>query len=367
MILFYLIFILSLLFIILYVFLIGKFVAGWNKIAFFKTKETLPETAISVIVACKNEIDNLSKLFQALKNQSYPNFEVIFVDDHSSDGSREYAIEAQPGFPQLKVVENEANGKKSAIRTGVYLADNELIVSLDADSVPSQDWLKSIVQFYEQHPADLIIAPVRMDTDGSFFQNFQQFEFTSLVGTGAGAAGAGMPIFCNGANLVFRREAWLKSEPELRFDIPSGDDIFLLQSIKKRGETIHFLKSTDAVTITKPVESLKLFFRQRKRWASKKPIYKDKHLAYTGFVVFMANFSIIVSLALTVVDFRFFYLSLLLLGLKWITDNVFFKKVKTFFKLKNVLKNSILFSFIYPFYLVIAGVYSLLGKRKQTW
>ena len=59
--------------------------------------------------------------------------------------------------------------------------------------------------------------------------------FNTLIASGAGAAGASMPILCNGANLAFTKEAWMQSRLDLVDEQMSGDDIFLLQSIKKRG------------------------------------------------------------------------------------------------------------------------------------
>ena len=54
----------------------------------------------------------------------------------------------------------------------VLQSESEIIVTLDADCLPSVDWLNEIVQFYISYPSDLIICPVKMDSDGSFFQEF---------------------------------------------------------------------------------------------------------------------------------------------------------------------------------------------------
>ena len=367
MIIFYSIAFLSFLIILIYSLIINKFIKGWDNTPYFKANGLNPSTPITIITACKNEITQLPHLFKAIKDQSYPNFEMILVDDHSTDGSYEYCQEVALGFPELKVVKNEGKGKKYAVKTGVYLSENELIVTLDADSFPGENWLLTIVQFYENTPSDLIICPVRMTSDGSFLQDFQQFEFTSLVGSGAGAAGAGMPIFCNGANLAFRKEAWLASEHELNFDEPSGDDIYLLQSIKRRNGAIRFLKSTDAMVSTNPPQNLKSYLRQRKRWASKLSAYKDRHFGTTGLIVFLSSFSIV--LLFLISPFKPLFLSVLFLVylLKWIVAFSFFQACRTFYSLKHVIVKSLIFSIIYPFYVVIAASNTFLRKKNKDW
>lgn len=353
----------SLIVLLVYSYLIIKFIKGWHTIPFFKAKEPDPQTHVTIITPCKDEIANLPQLFQAINEQSYRNFEFIVVDDNSTDGSFEFAH----SFPSLKTVKNLGLGKKNAIRTGVHLAKSELVITLDADSLPSPDWLKTIVQFYEENPSDLIICPVKTGESDTFIGHFEQFEFASLVASGAGAAGAGMPILCNGANLAFRRDTWLMSEPELQFDEPSGDDIFLLQSIKRRKGVIRFLKSTDAMAVTHSADSIKSFFKQRKRWASKLSAFKDFQFAFTAFTVFAICFLIVLSLVLAFVSVRFLYLLLILFVAKWIVDWMFFRTVQSFFNLKNVFVNSLLFSFIYPFYVIFTAGSAVFGRNNKKW
>ncbi len=356
----------SIILLMIYSLLIVFYIKGWEKIPYFVKKETSLSTSVSIITACKNEINHLSCLFQALNEQIYQNFEFILVDDNSTDGSHEYAVEAFRNLPNFIVTKNLDKGKKQALKTGIYHAKNELIISLDADSMPSSEWLETIVHFYEENPADMIICPVKLDSDGSFFQEMQQMEFATLVGSGAGAAGAEMPILCNGANLAFRKSAWLESEAELHFEEPSGDDIFLLQSIKRRKGSIQFLKSSKAMTTTQASPDLKSFLKQRTRWAAKRAAYKDFMLSFTGIAVFATSLVVLMNFFLVIFNVKYLEIFLFVFALKWFVDFIFLKKIRTFFGLKNVLRKSFLLSLIYPFYIFFTALKSFFSK-KSSW
>ncbi|MBP1663665.1 MAG: glycosyl transferase family 2 [Bacteroidetes bacterium] len=356
--------ILSLIIIFGYALLIASFIRGWISLPEYKVTDVRKGPRVTIIAPCKNELKHLSNLLGAIKDQTYREFELILIDDGSTDGSWEFASQFASGFPELKQIRNEGTGKKNAIKTAVLKSENELIVTLDADCIPPSGWLNAIVQFYQEKTSDLIICPVNMNSDGSFFQEFQQFEFVSLIASGAGAAAINMPILCNGANLAFRREVWLRNMDRLHFEVPGGDDIFLLQSVKKRKGIIRFLKSREATVITQSSDSLKSFINQRRRWASKKSAYADWQLTLTALVIFMACFIILFNLFIAVMHPQYLLLACVLFLFKLLTDISMFHVVGEFFGLKRVVVNAFLFSLIYPFYIVFTALISLFNHKK---
>ncbi len=350
----------SLVIIFIYGYLILYFTFGWSKISYFypiKKGRTQP----TIICPLKNEKANLPTLLQLLKKQTYQNFELILVDDNSTDGSWEFLQKLN--FNQFvfegKIVKNKGEGKKRAIKTAIENTVNELIVSLDADCLPNEKWLETIVAFYEKEKSDLIVCPVVIKEGKSFFTQFQRLEFVSLVGSGAGAVGVGKPILCNGANLVFKREEWFKSEKDLHFDEASGDDIYLLQSIKKRGGKIDFLKNKNTIVVTEPKKKIKDFVKQHTRWASKSSALKDNIYFFTAMVVFGVSLCLLVSFVLSFFISSFIYLFISLFFVKYTVDTLFFVNLKSFFSLKNVVLQSFIFSFFYPYYVVFTAILSL--------
>ena len=83
----------------------------------------------------------------------------------------------------------------------------------------------------------------RDSSDGS-----RSLSILSLQGITAGTAMAGNGIMCNGANLAFTRNTYLNHMENLQFGLPTGDDVFLLHSLKKEADSkIMWLESSDAI------------------------------------------------------------------------------------------------------------------------
>jgi len=349
-----------------YFILIFTFYTGWRRIhAFVPSGKEKISTRISVIVACKNEQDHIRQLIGCLAQQSYQNFDLILVNDHSTDETRNHIINAKKAFPKIQLIDAIGHGKKNALKEGILFSVNELIVTTDADCLPSFHWLESIVCFNKRYPSDLIICPVKLSGKDSLFSYLQMLEFTSLVAVAAGAVGAKMPILCNGANLAFTKSSWLDSQRDLHHEEQSGDDMFLLESIKKRGGVIRFLKSESAFVSTKQANTLVEFIKQRRRWTSKSPTFTDAHIILTALIVFFINLNSLFLIGLSfynpgvLVIFMSFFL------FKYLLDTLFLYAVQKFFQLNNIWYYSLMLSIIYPFYIVFISVSSLLFKQKK--
>lgn len=351
---------------LLYLLLIFLFIIGWEKIPIYVPTGSLSSShTISVVVACRNEAQHLPKLLSCLAQQSFQNFELIMVNDHSTDKTMKVMRNAESAFSNVKIIDAVEFGKKAALKAAIECATGNLIVSTDADCMPSFHWLETISCFFKRYPADLIVCPVRLKSTDSIFSQLQLLEFTSLVASGAAATGAGIPILCNGANLVFTKNAWLKSQHDLRFDEQSGDDVFLLQSIKKQGGKIRFLKSESAFVATKAATTLSEFIKQRQRWAAKAPSYTDWQLIFTSCIVLSISVIQFVLLGFSLFDSALWKVFIVLSFVKFIADATFLYSVRVFFQLRKVLSYSFLLSLIYPFYIVSVAFVALFFKPKK--
>ena len=220
-------------FLLLYVGLILNYYLGWRKIKPLNKLDT--HRKVSVVISLRNEERNIKDLLNNLQNQLYPEdyLQFILVNDHSTDKTLDLLQPYQAD--NLIVIDMPSGdfGKKNAISKAVEIANGEIILITDADCSFSSEWINIMVSYFNHEKIKLVSGPVDYHWKKGFFQDLQALEFISLIGSGAGAIGSGNAIFCNGANMAFRKEVFLEVNA-YNNDIVSGDDVFLLHSIKRR-------------------------------------------------------------------------------------------------------------------------------------
>ena len=139
---------------------------------------------------------------------------------------------------------------------------------------------------------DLLILPLRMQSEHahpSLLERLQIAEYAAIQQLTIQSAQKGKAVLCSGANLIVRRSRWLESYPDLHPEIPSGDDMFLLESFKRRGLKITVLDSPEFTAVVRPLTSWSAFIKQRMRWAGKAPKYTDPDILRCGAMVLLLN------------------------------------------------------------------------------
>ena len=181
-------------------------------------------------------------------------------------------------------INDEGKGKKYALLKLISAAQTEYVWLQDDDvTVNSETDLSCGFE-----GLDLLILPLTMTAGGgSLVEQLQQLEYVAIQSLTLWAAENNHPVMCSGANLIVKRERWLESYPDLHTEIPSGDDMFLLESFKRRGLKIGM--HTHPVATIQPLPSLRQLLRQRMRWAGKAPKYKDKDILLCGVTTFLTN------------------------------------------------------------------------------
>lgn len=227
------------------------------------------EPLISVVIAVRNEEATIAKLLRSITAQVYRNFEVIIVNDDSGDET--LWMVGQCDVPNLRVIHNPEKGKKAAITAGVRAAKGQIVATSDADCTVPPQWLVQIRAAFRDPGVMMAFGGVRMQPEGNLFDLMQSMEFASLIGSGASMASLGFPVMCNGANLAFRKKAFVQVKGyEDNMDVPSGDDEFLMRKINQSFPGgVRFIHSQDALVTTAVQPNLDAFINQRIRWASK--------------------------------------------------------------------------------------------------
>ena len=171
----------------------------------------------------------------------------------------------------------------------------------------------------------------------------------------------GDPVMCNGANLAFTREAYLDNAANLRFDIATGDDVFLLHSMKKQKRRIKWLESIDSIVETAASPDIKSFLRQRKRWASKSTSYRDLFSIILGIVTFVTNLVMAGTLVASLAHTKYFYIFLIMFFVKSVPDYLVLQDTTKRYGRKNLMWWFLPCQLLYPFYVIIVAAFALLA------
>ena len=208
----------------------------------------------------------------------------------------------------------------------------------------------------------LVILPLKMESESdepSLLEKLQIAEYAAIQELTMRTAKRGHAVMCSGANLIVRREAWLACEPDLHPEIPSGDDMFLLEAMKKRGYKIAVIDEPDFTAVVRPQTTWRAFFRQRMRWAGKAPKYTDPDILRCGALIVAANLLQLLCPLVLLIKFPIEYG---LIRQREITNH---KSQITNKEPRTPWYVALLLEVLYPFYILL----SLLGGlfRQKKW
>ncbi|OEK05339.1 glycosyltransferase [Roseivirga misakiensis] len=346
----------------IYLLLIIAFTALWARGKAFKDQSKY--APVSVVIPFRNEAQNLSPLVSSLKNQTHPDFEVLFVDDHSDDNGTSVLEDLlqDVSFKHRLLSLKKGVGKKAALALGISESTNELIITTDADCEMSSEWLKEMTIPFHDEKVKLLVGPVGLQGN-SFWQRMQSMESTALIGVGGTMIFHGKPTMANGANLAYRKAVFSDVNG---FDgisgTPSGDDELLMHKVANRyTDGIAFCKSKKAVVKTAAMESWQLFKQQRLRWASKWNYGKRGSTMAIALFVFLIQLVQILLLGLILFKNDFTWQALSLVVLRLLIELIFLWSVRRSLGQRTHWLPTFFSYLLYPFYAIYIGVAANFG------
>lgn len=352
---------------------------GWfKKLTVYKPGSVSDTTHFSVIIPARNEEANIGKCLQSIIDNNYDAslLEIIVIDDYSTDATLDIvkAYQQQNNcvrFVEMKELVSEDEKinsyKKLAIQKAIERANGTYIITTDADCIVPKHWLRNFNAFIVEKDAYFIAAPVRFINDGSFLSIFQCLDFLSLQGITAASVSAGFHSMCNGANLCYKKNIFFEVDGFKGFEhLASGDDMFLMGKIQKKyPEKTQYIFSQNSIVSTLPMPTVKSFFNQRIRWASKADRYDDKRITAVLFLVYFTNFIFLLLFILGFFNLQYFLWLAIFYIVKVATEMIFMHNVCNFFKQKELLKY---FPIMESFHIVYTLISGWLGKfGKYEW
>ncbi|MEM8897062.1 MAG: glycosyltransferase [Bacteroidota bacterium] len=318
---------------------------------------------VSIIIPARNEEQNIERCIRSVCQQKYPTnkYEVICLDDHSTDATLEILNQLQEEFQQLRVIKMAEypgySQKKQALSLGIQQSRGAIIIQTDADCWVKDEWLETMVSRFGEETG-MVSGPVLLHGSTNVLERFQTLEYMGLSVLGAGAIQSRIPTMCNGANLAYRKEVFLEVNGFQDIaHVASGDDELLMQKINLQTDWgISFAKDRRAIVNSQALDNWADIKAQRLRWVSKARAYLDRRINVVQLLFLLSFMSLLVLVGLSIWSMD--WIAILTVGvlLKVIPDFcILFTAAKFFHKLP-LLKYLPMLQPAYLLYVIWIGV-----------
>ncbi|MFW6100511.1 MAG: glycosyltransferase [Bacteroidota bacterium] len=236
---------------------------------------------VSVVICAKNEEVNLEKNLPAVLEQDYPDFEVIVVNDGSSDDSDMVLTRLQHQYKHLHSTEIKkdqkfAHGKKLAVTVGIKKAKHDWLLFTDADCYPAgQNWIRSMAKNFDDKTS-LVLGYGGYQSRRGFLNTLIRYDTLTIALQYFTYALAGFPYMGVGRNLAYRKQLFYKNKGFAgHYHLNSGDDdLFVNQTARKHNTRVQISK--DASVVSDPHKSFTQWFKQKRRHLSTASYYRKK-------------------------------------------------------------------------------------------
>lgn len=281
----------------------------FGRVAWYKKPATAPrpQVPVTILVSAHNESPNLRKLLPRLLEQDYPNFEILIVDDRSSDYSHTWLEEESKKDARVRSLHIEQTPrhftpKKWALTMGIKHATHDVVLLTDADCEPnSPHWLTAMAANFEKEGVKINLGFSQYRKLSGFLNTFIRFEtlYTGMLYMGAALARS--PYMGVGRNLAYRRSFFLERKGFLAHkEILSGDDdLFINYNANKRNTAVTL--GPESLVLSNPKTSWSSWFHQKVRhWTAGKQYRAGSRISLGLFMLsqwlFWITFVLLLSL-----------------------------------------------------------------------
>ncbi len=279
----------------------------FSRFSFTKNKRnTNQNTEISVLICAKNESENLKNNLPSILEQKYPNFEVVLINDASSDDSLEVMESFQDKHSNIKIVNVKNNetfwgSKKYALTLGIKASSNDHLLLTDADCKPvSEHWISNMSENFSNNKKIVLGYGAYSKKKNSLLNALIRFETLLTAIQYFSYAKVGNPYMGVGRNLAYHKTMFFDVNGFMNhIKIKSGDDdLFINQVATKQNTSIEF--SEDSFTESTPSPTFSEWFKQKRRHISTASHYKKKDQFFLGLfyitqILFWTFFIILIS------------------------------------------------------------------------
>jgi len=258
------------------------------------------KNGVSVVICSKNEFNNLQSNLEYFLHQDYVDFEVIVVDDRSTDDTYDYLLKLKETEKKLRIVHIEEtpdhiNNKKYAITLGIKASKYDIILLSDADCQPAgYQWIKGMATPFANDQTELVLGYSQYTKTPGLLNAFIRYETLWTGVQYLGLALLGKPYMGVGRNLAYRKSLFLDNNGFGRYKhiVGGDDDLFVKEHAKKTNTTV--VISPETIIFSKPKQKWGDFIIQKQRHLSVGKLYSISDKILLG-LVFLAKIMMIAS------------------------------------------------------------------------
>ncbi|MEC5166291.1 glycosyltransferase involved in cell wall biosynthesis [Flavobacterium sp. PL11] len=296
----------------------------FSKFAFAKAQSITPKkVSVSVIVCAKNEAENVANFIPLLLEQDYPDFEIILIDDASSDNTLEIFETYEKQYSNIRLVKvknNEAfwGNKKYALTLGIKTAKKEYLLFTDADCYPtSKDWITAMSSQFTMQKTIVLGYGKYEKIANSFLNKIIRFETLLTAIQYFSWAKAGHPYMGVGRNLAYKKEEFFNVNGFIsHIQVRSGDDdLFINEAANAKNTTIAYLP--ESFTLSKPKITYKDWIIQKRRHFATATYYKTFDKVQLGIFYFSQLLFLLVPIVLLAFQYEWI-LVVSLIGIRYL-------------------------------------------------
>ena len=319
----------------------------------------------SIVIAAKNESENITGLISSLKALDYPkeNFEIIIVDDNSSDNTFQILSEMANNLESIKIFKAEDKkyyGKRGALQYGIDKSNYDHILITDADCKPSKKWLKRFAYKFEEG-YDFVFGNAPFEkNENNLINKISRFENLRSSILSFALAEINLPYSAAARSFGFQKNAFkqIKGYQNTTAAL-SGDDDLLLKEAIKNNLKIGTVLFEDAFVFSGTKNNFKSYLKQKARHTTTSKHYLIKNKITLGFW-HLLNLACLFSPVLCIFNFSF----ILLFFAKLIFDIRILTKTQNKLSYNFNFIEIIYLQIIYEILIIINFIYSSFTKTE---
>ena len=279
----------------------------FSRISFAKPPlvQTEQQAGVSVIVSAWDELENLQALLPLLNDQDYPNFEVIVIDDRSTDGTYDYLLFDIKHLNKVRFIKidktpQHITAKKYALTLGIKGALHDLILVTDADCRPqSPQWIAGMVAQMPDNK-DIVLGLSPYYRFQGFLNSFIRFETFYTAFQYTAFAKAGLAYMGLGRNLLYRKHLFFQSKGfHSHNHIIGGDDDLFINEVAT-ATNVAVCLDPQTFVYSMPKTTFDEWYLQKRRHLSVGKYYRSRNKAMLGVLGLSQTLSWLFFIVLTV-------------------------------------------------------------------